>query len=182
MYKVSSFLLGFLATFPNFLSSLDLNCTTESFMLFDDTEYDEANWNKSKYMFDMCDKGQANNVCTCTNTTNGTRIHGKAIINMTSTEAEKIRNELKSACHKAGGQFVLETFDIGLKSDKMNFYDVETLDVSITGHPDCVGFTTCKNATDVGDFLKYGWAYFFNASVYNFSIYKVIWDNTTASQ
>jgi hypothetical protein len=148
-------------------------------MLYNNTEFYVADKKKNLYAVDMCNKIQPNDVCSGTFITNGTDIHGTATINMTSTVAENIRNDYKIVCKKAGGQFVLETFSIGLKSDKMNFNNFTTMDVYTIGFPDCVGITTCKNATHVVDFIKYSWEYFLNASVCNFTLYEIIWDNST---
>lgn len=101
-----------------------------------------------KYKMDMCND-QLNNVCSWTNVTDGTAAQLKAAVIMTSMEADEINSKLKREHENAGGQYVLQTFDIGLKSnnDNMQYYSVEEgsymplndseyLDVSITGFSD----------------------------------------------
>jgi hypothetical protein len=180
-YSVSSVVL-LMTTFLSFSKSLDMNCTTESFMLYNDTEFAKADMKKGLFMNTACNQTTPNHMCSSSYSTDNAGNHAKATMNMTSAEADQIRYDYKIACKEAGGQIVLCSFDIGLHGEKMNYWDMKTLDVFIVGYPECVGLSTCNNQTAVGDYIKAGWEYFFNASTYNFTLYEVKWDNITTSQ
>jgi hypothetical protein len=175
-----------------YATALDVNCTDASYLIFGSSEaLQEAFVATAKYMLDMCNE-QPNNVCSWVNVTDGTAVHLKATINMTSMEADETNKMLKRECKNAGGQYVLETFDIGFKSesDYMQYYSVENqmfmplydskyFDISILGYIDCADSTECRNETELSEFIKIGWDGSFNASIYNFTLHNVIWENST---
>jgi hypothetical protein len=191
-YSTFSSLLPLLVTFPIFAKALDLNCTEASTLLFKrNGALHEAYEVMYKYMMDMCNH-QPNKVCSWANVTDGTDVHLRATINLTSVEANEIKNKLKKICKNAGGRYVLENFDIGLKSniDYMQYYSVETesyvpfddseyFDVSIVGFADCVDSTECNNTTEVMEITKIDWQETFNASIYNLTLHDFIWGNST---
>lgn len=178
-YSLTSIVLLLTANFPSFSKSLEMDCVTESFMLYNDTQFAEADMKKGLFMVAACNQTTPNHLCS---TSHKAGFHGKATMNMTAAEADQIRHDYKIACERAGGQIVLCSFDIALKSDNMNYWDIQIMEVSIEGYPECVGLKTCNNQTAVVGYIKAGWEYFFNASTYNFTLFDVKWDNSTTCQ
>lgn len=60
---------------------------------------------------------QPSSVCSWANVTNGTAFPLRANINFTSIEADKNKNNINREFINPGGQCVLKTFDIRLKSN-----------------------------------------------------------------
>jgi hypothetical protein len=128
----------------------------------------ESDRRKGLYLVNMCDEFQSSNICSSVNTTDVTGVHGRAVIDMISMD--NIRNEYKDSCEEAGGKFILCSFDIQLKKDEKRILEVyQTLSLSVTGYPECVGMSRCNNTTDAAEYIIHGLEYFFNASAYNFS-------------
>jgi hypothetical protein len=170
-YKFSSLLqVLLLGSWISYSKAVVSNCTNESFSLF--PKMAESDRRKCSYMVNMCDGFQSSNICSFVSTTDVSGVHGKAVIDMISTD--NIRNEYKDSCKEAGGKFILCSFDIQLKKDERRILGVyQTLSLSVIGYPECVGMSSCNNTTDAAEYITHGLEYFFNASAYNFTVTDV---------
>jgi hypothetical protein len=192
-FHMISSLLVLLSILPSFTSALDTNCSdATSTLLFANKALVKASYKHAQFMVNMCGK-QPNNVCSIKNETIGEDIHYTTIVNMSATEAYKINAGFNNACKNAGGLVASETFDIGLMSDGdyLQMYSKEEkhyidssfygkyFDFSVTGYLDCVAILECKNATEIVDIGKNAWAAFFNATLYNFTLYDIQLENIT---
>lgn len=177
---------SFLATLPPLSKARDLNCTEATDIMFGRNEALLLSiLAEALFMVDMCNT-QPNSVCSLTNVTEGTDVHFRAVVNMNPTEAKDVKDSFKKECENAGGQLILETFDIGLMSntDDMQYYKIEEenflplydakyLDLHIVGFLDCVHALECENLTEVSSITKSGFGGFFNSVVYNFTLYDI---------
>jgi hypothetical protein len=178
--------LLFLSTFITFSKALEPNCTEASWQfLWRSDALVMAMVEQYQFYIDMC-KSQPYNVCSLTNITAGADAHLRAVVYANSTEAKDVNDKVKTECENAGGQVILETFDIGLMSniddieyykfevgDYLPLYDTKYLDIYIAGHVDCIHAYECENLTHVFEYTRYKWGAFFNSFVYNFTLYDI---------
>lgn len=182
-----------LAILPDFHKASAANCSEATDLLIKSNRVlEEAHNEQADYMMSSCSP-KPNNVCSIRNETDGENFHLKATINMNVTEAYDINKKFDDACKNAGGLLVLETYDIGLKNDGnyLQYYSIEEetyvnsyyfgtyFDFSTIGYLDCVDKFKCTNETEIIDIAKNSWAFVFNASVYNFTLFNIQLENIT---
>lgn len=144
-------------------------------MLFNNSAFKEAADNNSMSMIKICRPGtELNSFCHNVNTTNGTITYANITVNWFAPEVADLSNTYKRECKAAGGTLVEEWFDIVFKLSESVIAGL-----SVNGNPNCVGSTTCKNDSDVVSFIKSAWVWRFNASLYDFTLHKIKWDNST---
>lgn len=191
-HVISSFVV-LLSYLPSLTKAIDLNCSDATdVLLFANKALVRANYENAQFMVRMCSE-QPNNVCSIKNETIGDYIHYTTTVNMSATEAYESNKNFENACKDAGGLLASETFDIGLMSggDYLQMYSNEEkryvnsayygkyFDVSVTKYLDCVALLECQNATDVVEIGKNAWVAFFNATLYNFTLYDIQLGNIT---
>jgi hypothetical protein len=193
--EVYNFTLYDIVASPASRNELDLTCLDATLILFDRTDpaLDDSWNNMTAFMIDMC-RTQPNNVCSLTNVTDTeeTEPHLKLTINMNTTEADEVNNNFREVCNNIGGRLAFEIFDFNILSntDEIKYYSIEKEDyeplyhstflhVSFAGYADCFYWPECLNSSDVVEMNIMDWEWLFNASVYNFTLHQVVWDDYT---
>jgi hypothetical protein len=177
----------FLFAFPSYLKAMELNCTSESMLLFTNLAYGNAYMRYYNYVIDQWYTEEANDICSWSNMTMGATSHWTININLKTAGDDEFPKALESKCKYAGGIVAKATYDVGVMGTNFTYYKdmgldpaaFYVVDFSVMDDIVCVGPTACKNSTDVGEFIKYGWALYTGVDVYNFTLHNVTWGNTT---
>ena len=176
--------------------ALGLNCSSESMLLYNNSDYLEANNKFLMSLGEKCNSGsnnyKPNDVCISSNSSNATSFHLLLSINLATAKNDEESKSFAKACQNAGGKVVYPNMQIGFKDFNLTAWlltwytkaDIPIIDPSVSqfidftseGIPECVVLPACENLTDVGEFIKDEWEMLFGLNVYNFSIYNMSWD------
>jgi hypothetical protein len=98
-----------------------------------------------------------------------------------TAELTNLVQAYKSVCLKAGGRVVEVTFDIEMTGiDPWYFHQTGVVSkYSVSGSPECVSTSACKNVSDIEEYIRYGWGTYYGATVKNLTIYQLQWDNSS---
>jgi hypothetical protein len=184
-YAFSSLLLF---ASPPFLKAMDLNCISESMDIFNDRAYAKAYMKYDTYVLDKCITTEINDFCSWSDLSNETHTHWTVTLNLEKIDHDKVPKAVKRECKKAGGIVVEASYDVGLEGTNFaGYYDMEMdpstfyiFDFFVVDDIVCIGSTSCKNSTDVGEFIKYSWALYFGVDAYTFNLHGLKWDDITS--
>ncbi len=151
--------------------------------------YSKAYMKYYAYIMSQCYTEEVNEICSWSNMTKGTTTYWNITLNVTKAIEDEIVKDLKIECKNAGGSVVEATYDVKWQGNSNNFtyykeMEMEpstlyVLDFSVTDDIICVSSTACKSITDVGEYIKYGWAVYAGADIYGFILHNVTWDDST---
>lgn len=185
LFSVFSSLVLF--AYPSFVKAFDLNCSTESVILYLDGPFMQSLNELGTFMDEVCNKkiNGGNGICSLSNSSNATAIHWKVTFNWTTLKQEEHTLATKDACEQAGGKLITPTFEIGYGpgfnySEYFSDTNVENnaidnpsmdqyLDILLIDSPECVGKETCNNETVITKYLKED--YYYGVNIYNFTMY-----------
>jgi len=181
LLHVSCYLLLLLTFGPCKLKAKKVtSCTDASENLYDSEALENAFENLDGYVDVNCNTKAMNNFCYWSYLTGKEKIWS-LVLNYSGIPQTNLTETYKSACQKAGGRVVEVTFDIemtGLNPWYFNQTGVISK-YSVSASPECVSTSACNTTSDIEEYIQYGWATYYGATVRNLTIYQLQWSDAS---
>mmetsp|Transcript_23633 Transcript_23633/g.33894 ORF Transcript_23633/g.33894 Transcript_23633/m.33894 type:complete len:173 (+) Transcript_23633:86-604(+) len=167
---------------------MDFNCSTDSMLLYSNTN---SSWANDKMVMEMQQKcindinNKTQHVCSYSNSSNTTEIHWNLIFTWPTFEVDELTKSMEKKCEKVVGTVIKPSFQIGFSGFKYTDYatlhgmelfqidQAQFLDIPVNGGPKCIALASCQNSTDIVEFVKANWAAYYGLDVYNFTMYDI---------
>jgi hypothetical protein len=157
-----------------------ISCTDASENLYDKSNSLEVAYeNIEDYVNKNCNSTTVNDFCYWSYLTIDENIWSLSLKYNGTVELSNLTQAYKNACLKAGGKVVEVTFHIVMTGiDPWYFNQTGAVSqYSVFGSPECVSASACKNASDIEEYIRYGWGTYYGATVKSITIYQLHWDN-----
>jgi hypothetical protein len=180
LLNLSSYVFLLLVFCPCNFKAKNVTCTDASENLYDSKALETAFENLEGYADVNCNTTTVNEFCYWSYVTGEENIWS-LVLKYNGAPQTNLTQVYKSACQKAGGRVVEVTFDLeitGLNPWYFNETGVVSK-YSLSASPECVSASACKTTSDIEEYIKYGWATYYNATVRNLNVYQLQWGNAS---